>query len=108
MRNTKVPLVCRAWAQLNRAVRIRPTCGVPVGDGQNRTRTGVSAVTSPVEAAGAELGTASAAEAVVIVVPTLPISPSATRPECGHGTTAAEKDSRPVDPRGGCLKSELL
>ncbi len=40
MRKTNVPPVCRAYAQLNRAVRMRPTCGVPVGDGQNRTRTG--------------------------------------------------------------------
>jgi len=38
MRNTKVPPVCRAHAQLNRAVRTIPTCGVPVGDGQKRTR----------------------------------------------------------------------
>ena len=39
MRNTRVPPVCRAHAQLNSAVRTRPTCGVPVGDGQKRTRT---------------------------------------------------------------------
>ena len=38
-RKTKSPPVCRAYAQLNSAVRIRPTCGVPVGDGQNLTRT---------------------------------------------------------------------
>src|SRR6476661_11182712 len=76
MRNTKVPLVCLAWAQLKRAVRIRPTCGVPVGDGQNRTRTGVSAVTSRVASrvisVVAVLETASGAVGVVIVVPTLP------------------------------------
>ena len=40
MRNTNVPPMCRAYAQLNSAVRMRPTCGVPVGDGQKRTRTG--------------------------------------------------------------------
>ena len=28
------------------AVRIKPTCGVPVGEGQNRTRTGVEASTA--------------------------------------------------------------
>src|SRR6187549_1909026 len=39
MRKTNVPPVWRAYAQLNRAVRIRPTCGVPVGEGQKRTRT---------------------------------------------------------------------
>src|ERR1700712_2988513 len=39
MRNTNVPPVCRACAQLKSAVRTRPTCGVPVGDGQKRTRT---------------------------------------------------------------------
>ena len=39
MRNTNVPPMWRAYAQLNRAVRISPTCGVPVGEGQNRTRT---------------------------------------------------------------------
>src|SRR5699024_10428605 len=39
MRKTRVPPWWRAKAQLNRAVRINPTCGVPVGDGQNRTRT---------------------------------------------------------------------
>src|SRR6187431_1078119 len=41
MRNTSLPPVCRAYAQLNKAVRIRPTCGVPVGEGQNLTRTSV-------------------------------------------------------------------
>src|SRR5215467_12757486 len=40
MRKTRVPWWCRAYAQLNRAVRTRPTCGLPVGDGQKRTRTG--------------------------------------------------------------------
>ncbi|GAA3877585.1 hypothetical protein GCM10022243_47920 [Saccharothrix violaceirubra] len=39
MRNTTEPPVCRAYAQLNRAVRMRPTWGVPVGDGEKRTRT---------------------------------------------------------------------
>src|SRR5687768_1179170 len=88
MRNTNVPLVCRAWAQLKRAVRIRPTCGVPVGEGQNRTRTGVSAVTSR----RAELETAFDAEGVVIVTPTLPPArspvstavPPPARPEIGR------------------------
>src|SRR5689334_25285344 len=40
MRKTRVPWWCRANAQLNRAVRTRPTCGLPVGEGQKRTRTG--------------------------------------------------------------------
>ena len=40
MRNTKVPPWCRANAQLNSAVLASPTCGVPVGDGQKRARTG--------------------------------------------------------------------
>src|SRR5262245_61843909 len=44
MRNTSVPLLWRAKAQLNRTVRIRPTCGVPVGDGQKRARTSAAAV----------------------------------------------------------------
>src|ERR1700761_7338247 len=39
MRNTSVPRWCRAKAQLNRAVRTRPTWGLPVGEGQKRTRT---------------------------------------------------------------------
>src|SRR5262245_29340291 len=39
MRNTKVPPTCRAYAQLNSAVRTSPTCGFPVGDGLKRTRT---------------------------------------------------------------------
>src|SRR5690606_7647065 len=39
MRKTKVPPTWRAYAQLNRAVRMSPTCGVPVGEGQKRTRT---------------------------------------------------------------------
>src|SRR5512144_1334349 len=39
IRNTNVPPTCRANAQLNSAVRARPTCGLPVGDGQNLTRT---------------------------------------------------------------------
>src|SRR3954451_17688731 len=39
MRKTSVPWWCRANAQLNRAVRTRPTWGLPVGEGQNRTRT---------------------------------------------------------------------
>src|SRR3954471_22868565 len=40
MRKTRVPWWCRANAQLNRAVRTRPTWGLPVGEGQKRTRTG--------------------------------------------------------------------
>ena len=40
MRKTKVPPVWRAQAQLNRQVRTMPTWGVPVGEGQKRTRTG--------------------------------------------------------------------
>ncbi len=40
MRNTNVPPWWRANAQLNSAVRARPTCGLPVGDGAIRTRTG--------------------------------------------------------------------
>src|SRR6478736_924842 len=40
MRKTRVPWWCRAKAQLNRAVRTRPTWGLPVGEGQKRTRTG--------------------------------------------------------------------
>src|SRR2546421_7201098 len=43
MRKTMVPLWCRANAQLNRAVRNRPTWGLPVGEGQKRTRTGAGA-----------------------------------------------------------------
>src|SRR4051794_41508849 len=43
IRNTKVPPLWRANAQLNNAVRARPTCGEPVGDGQKRTRTEESA-----------------------------------------------------------------
>src|SRR3954471_7744490 len=43
MRKTRVPWWCRANAQLNRAVRTRPTCGLPVGEGQKRTRTGALA-----------------------------------------------------------------
>src|SRR3954468_12171220 len=39
MRKTRVPWWCRANAQLKRAVRTRPTWGLPVGEGQNRTRT---------------------------------------------------------------------
>src|SRR3954469_14242087 len=39
MRKTSVPWWCRANAQLNRAVRTRPTWGLPVGEGQKRTRT---------------------------------------------------------------------
>src|SRR5690349_17445428 len=39
MRKTRVPWWCRAKAQLNRAVRTRPTWGLPVGEGQKRTRT---------------------------------------------------------------------
>jgi hypothetical protein len=38
VRNTKVPPTWRAYAQLNSAVRMSPTCGVPVGEGQKRTR----------------------------------------------------------------------
>src|SRR3954471_15906529 len=43
MRKTSVPWWCRANAQLNRAVRTRPTWGLPVGEGQKRTRTGALA-----------------------------------------------------------------
>src|SRR5688500_7034199 len=39
MRKTRVPPWWRANAQLNRAVRTRPTWGLPVGEGQKRTRT---------------------------------------------------------------------
>src|SRR5215210_189796 len=39
MRNTNVPPWWRANAQLNSAVRARPTCGDPVGLGAIRTRT---------------------------------------------------------------------
>src|SRR5690349_9655133 len=38
-----LPWWCRANAQLNRAVRTRPTWGLPVGEGQKRTRTGALA-----------------------------------------------------------------
>ena len=38
IRNTSLPPVWCAYAQLNRAVRTIPTCGVPVGEGQKRTR----------------------------------------------------------------------
>src|SRR5690348_17610562 len=38
-RKTKVPPWWRAKAQLKRAVRTRPTCGEPVGEGAIRTRT---------------------------------------------------------------------
>src|SRR5690349_17562827 len=34
-----LPWWCRANAQLNRAVRTSPTWGLPVGEGQKRTRT---------------------------------------------------------------------
>src|SRR6476661_9373153 len=99
MRNTKVPLVCLAWAQLKRAVRIKPTWGVPVGEGQNRTRTGVSAVTSRVasrvSSVVAVLETASGAVGVVIVIPTLPRARFRTR----LGDSAAKTDSRTVGPR---------
>src|SRR3954469_18113620 len=40
MRKTRGPWWCRANAQLNRAVRTRPTRGLPVGEGQTRTRPG--------------------------------------------------------------------
>src|ERR671911_1207091 len=39
IRNTNVPPKCRANAQLNNVVRMRPTCGLPVGEGEKRTRT---------------------------------------------------------------------
>src|SRR6187549_1304105 len=39
MRKTSVPPLWRAYAQLNSTVRISPTCGRPVGEGQKRTRT---------------------------------------------------------------------
>ena len=38
MRKISLPPVWRAYAQLKRAVRTMPTCGVPVGEGQKRTR----------------------------------------------------------------------
>src|SRR6478736_3206400 len=41
MRKTRVPWWWRAKAQLNSAVRTRPTWGLPVGEGQKRTRTSV-------------------------------------------------------------------
>src|SRR5688500_6049646 len=47
MRNTKVPPWCRANAQLKSAVRASPTCGDPVGDGQNLTLTGASTPSLP-------------------------------------------------------------
>src|SRR5688500_11277592 len=87
MRNTKVPFVCLAWAQLNSAVRISPTCGVPVGEGQKRTRTGVSAGTEGREAAGD-------AEAVVIVASTLP---PAARGLGGPGSAADYGVGQPAD-----------
>src|SRR5690349_8596919 len=53
MRKTKVPPWWRANAQLNKAVRAMPTWGEPVGEGQNRTRTGARSLTGP----GAESAT---------------------------------------------------
>src|ERR1700761_2620440 len=40
MRRRKVPPVCRAYSQLNRAVRAPPICSMPVGEGAKR-RTGL-------------------------------------------------------------------
>src|SRR5680860_1065540 len=40
IRKTNVPLWWRANAQLNKAVRAIPTCGLPVGEGQKRATTG--------------------------------------------------------------------
>src|SRR4051812_24254780 len=48
MRKTSVPWWCRANAQLNRAVRTRPTWGLPVGEGQKRTRMGLATLDHPV------------------------------------------------------------
>src|SRR3954453_3297143 len=48
-----LPPVWRAYAQLYRAVRTIPTCGRPVGEGQNRTRTSVP-VAVVVRGSGAE------------------------------------------------------
>src|SRR3954471_11901835 len=45
IRKTRAPWWWRANAQLKRAVRTRPTWGLPVGDGQKRTRTGAALVT---------------------------------------------------------------
>ncbi|GAB2832854.1 hypothetical protein GCM10022221_34560 [Actinocorallia aurea] len=39
IRRTKVPPVCWAMAQLNRAERAPPTWNMPVGEGAKRTRT---------------------------------------------------------------------
>src|ERR1700684_1753117 len=38
MRSTKVPPLCLASSQLNRAVRAPPMCSAPVGGGAKRTR----------------------------------------------------------------------
>jgi len=38
----ELALVVPGERQLNRAVRIKPTCGMPVGDGENRARTGTT------------------------------------------------------------------
>ena len=70
MRKTNVPPVCRACAQLNSAVRISPTCTIPVGDGQNRVRTATHRAPPAVE-------TASAAATVLDSVP---------RPSIEHST----------------------
>src|SRR5512141_2312605 len=59
MRNTNVPPWWRANAQLNRAVRARPTCGLPVGEGQKRTRTfdaGASVTGNHLAGQGADAG----------------------------------------------------
>src|SRR5438874_1390088 len=42
IRSTNVPPVCRAYSQLNRAVRAPPMCKNPVGLGAKRTRTFIS------------------------------------------------------------------
>src|SRR6185312_405316 len=74
----------------------RPTWGVPVGDGQNRTRTGVSAVTRGIKAA------------LVMMVPSLAAPRILARIGCGflrlihrHDAGPARLGCRP--PRPGCL-----
>src|SRR5688500_14915116 len=47
MRKTNDPPWWRAKAQLKSAVRASPTCGEPVGEGQNLTRTGASTPSLP-------------------------------------------------------------
>lgn len=61
---------------MNRAVRISPTWGVPVGDGQNRTRTGVSAVTGGIR------------EALVMMPPSLAAPVGVARIKHDAGTSS--------------------